>query len=71
MNKRTLWKYGTIQTPVEVGRPVWYVQHGFLRKTENVERILESTEDHVTFETQKFYYCFEYQNADEAVCLAA
>lgn len=69
--KRTIWTYGTVLRPVELGKPAIYYNNGVLKRTSLVESIMENKADHVTFETSGFIYCIEYQRADVNVMGAA
>lgn len=66
--KRSIWRYGLVKLPLEIGSPVWYCRDGFWRKTEEVEKIIETALDYVIFESRNYRYCFEYQQ-DEGVVL--
>ena len=54
--KRSVWRYGLVKLPLEVGSPAWYCRDGFWRKTEAVEKIIETASDHLIFES-KHYPC--------------
>lgn len=69
--KHTIWKYGRVQTPLKVGWPAWYLEDGFWKKTENVQKVVEDEADHVTFETKHYQYCFEYQMAENCAMMLA
>lgn len=67
MKKRTIWTYGTVVLPLDVGKRAHYLQNGVMRATEIVQRILEQAEDYIKFETERFCYCIEYHKAEENV----
>lgn len=70
--KQTIWKYGQVQVPLKVGWPAWYCEDGFWKKTGEVRKVIEEAADHVTFETRRYRYCFEYLKTESAsVALAA
>lgn len=70
--KLTIWKYGQVQTPLLIGQPAWYYEDGFWKRTGRVVAIVENDADHVTFETTRYRYCFEYQRAEHcAMALVA
>ena len=70
--KRSIWRYGLVKLPLEVGSPAWYCRDGFWRKTEEVEKIIETASDYLIFESKHYRYCFEYQRDEGVVlCLAA
>ena len=71
MKKRTIWTYGTVVLPLDVGKSALYFQNGVMRVTEKVQRILEQAEDHVKFETEKCCYCIEYHKAEEQIMALA
>lgn len=65
--KQTICKYGWVQLPLKVGWPAWYFEDGFWKRTGKVARVVEEDVDHVTFETEQYRYCFEYQKTESAV----
>lgn len=67
--KRTIWTYGMVILPLDVGKQASYFQNGMLKMTGRVLRILEQTEDYIKFETERFCYCIEYY-ASEANVMA-
>lgn len=70
--KLPVWKYGMVKFPIEIGKSAHYYQNGFWLKTDPVERVIEKEADHVTFETKRYRYCFEFQKAENvALCMAA
>lgn len=71
MKKRTIWTYGMVVLPLDVGKRAHYFQNGVMRATEKVQRILEQAEDHIKFETERFCYCIEYHKAEENVMALA
>lgn len=71
MKKRTIWTYGTVVLPLNVGKRAHYLQNGVMRATEIVQRILEQAEDYIKFETERFCYCIEYHKAEENVMALA
>ena len=69
--KQTIWKYGQVQMPLKIGYPAWYCEDGFWKTTGRVLNVVEEGLDHVTFETERYRYCFEYQKAESAVMALA
>ncbi|WP_283684716.1 hypothetical protein [Parablautia sp. Marseille-Q6255] len=65
--KQTLWKYGWVQLPLKVGWPAWYCEDGLWKRTEKVLRVVEEETDHITFETEQYCYCFEFQRAESVM----
>lgn len=72
MKKRMIWTYGTIIQPLDIGKRAYYLRKGIVCVTEAVQKILEQTEEHILFETERCCYCIQYQCAEEvAMALAA
>jgi len=70
-DKKGIWTYGTILCPIELNKPVLYYNNGILKRTLNVERIIEATDDHIIFDTSEFSYCIAYNIAEEEVRIVA
>lgn len=69
--KRTIWTYGTVILPLDVGKKACYLQNGVMKVTEKVLRVLEQAEDHIKFETEGFCYCIAFHRAEENVMALA
>lgn len=70
--KKTVWTYGIVKQPVEVGKSAEYYQNGIWRNTAKVRRIIEQADDYIKFETGRLRYCIEFQRANtNAMALAA
>lgn len=65
--KRTIWTYGMVILPLDVGKQARYFQNGILRVTERVLRVLEQAEDYIKFETEKCCFCIAYNKVEENV----
>lgn len=64
--KRTIWTYGMVILPLDVGKQARYFRNGILQVTERVLRVLEQAEDYIKFETEQCFYCIAFNNVEES-----
>lgn len=69
--KRTIWTYGLVKQPVEVGKGVEYYQNGVWKTTAKVLKVIEQADNYIRFETERLRYCIEYQRTEENVMALA
>lgn len=69
--KRTIWAYGIVKQPVEIGKSAEYYQNGIWRTTAKVLKVIEQADDYIKFETGRLRYCIEFNKANTNVMARA
>ncbi len=68
--KRFLFIYGKVAHPVLKGMTAKYCSNGTWKETARVKRVVEVTEEHIKFETDRIRYCIEF-GTENACALSA
>lgn len=69
--KQLVFIYGKVVQPVLKGMAATYFCNGTWKKTARVRRVVEVTEEHIKFETDRIRYCIEFRNDEAGALLAA
>ncbi len=72
MKRKTLILiYGKVMHPILKGMTAKYFSNRTWKETARVRRVVEVTEEHVKFETDRLLYCIEFGKEDAGVLSAA
>lgn len=69
--KKLVLIYGKVLQPVLKGMTATYFSNGTWKETARVRRVVEVTEGHIKFETDRIRYCIEFRNDEANALLAA
>ena len=70
-HKQLVLIYGKVVQPVLKGMSATYFSNGSWKKTARVRRVVEVTEEHIKFETDRIRYCIEFRKDEAGALLAA
>lgn len=69
--KKLVLIYGKVLQPVLKGMTATYFSNGTWKETARVRRVVEVTEGHIKFETDRIRYCIEFRKDEANALLAA
>ena len=69
--KQLVFIYGKVVQPVLKGMSAKYFSNGTWKETARVRRVVEVTEEHIKFETDRIRYCIEFRKDEAGALLAA
>jgi hypothetical protein len=69
--KQFVFIYGKVVQPVLKGMSAKYFSNGTWKETARVRRVVEVTEEHIKFETDRIRYCIEFRKDEAGALLAA
>lgn len=69
--KQLVLIYGKVVQPVLKGMSAIYFSNGTWKETARVKRVVEVTEEHIKFETDRIRYCIEFRKDEAGALLAA
>jgi len=69
--KQVVLIYGKVVQPVLKGMTAKYFSNGTWKETAKVKRVLEVTDRHIKFETDRIRYCIEFGQAEAGALLVA
>lgn len=58
--KRFIFIHGKVVYPVLKGMTAKYFSNGTWKETARVKRVVEVTDEHIKFETERIRYCIEF-----------